>query len=239
MLRVVSGIAHRLVGPQLALLARVPSFRLLALANFGSGVGTWLAFVALTVDIWDRTESGMWVAALLIADFLPVIVIGVLAGADHTPLDVEILEALLGAGREPSATGDEGRLRNDLAERAPELTDLGQQEADVDRAVSVRRRIVDDDAVVDDSDSQSDDVGLQALGCGSGSPDRVLSDEVRIEDLDLCSRALRGGTQTLQSVGRDWGHPLKGIGMDQQGPKARPGGGRPGGNGHVQTSVTG
>jgi MFS family permease len=79
-LRVVSGIAHRLVGRQLALLARVPSFRLLALANFGSGVGTWLAFVALTVDVWDRTESGMWVAALLIADFLPVIVIGVLAG---------------------------------------------------------------------------------------------------------------------------------------------------------------
>jgi MFS family permease len=79
-LRVVSGIAHRLVGRQLALLARVPSFRFLALANFGSGVGTWLAFVALTVDIWDRTESGKWVAALLIADFLPVIVIGVLAG---------------------------------------------------------------------------------------------------------------------------------------------------------------
>ena len=64
----------------MALLARVPSFRFLALANFGSGVGTWLAFVALTVDIWDRTESGKWVAALLIADFLPVIAIGVLAG---------------------------------------------------------------------------------------------------------------------------------------------------------------
>jgi MFS family permease len=79
-LRVVSGIAHRLVGRQLALLARVPSFRLLALANFGSGVGTWLAFVALTVDVWDRTESGVWVAALLIADFLPVIAIGLLAG---------------------------------------------------------------------------------------------------------------------------------------------------------------
>jgi MFS family permease len=79
-LRVVSGIAHRLVGRQLALLARVPSFRLLALANFGSGIGTWLAFVALTVDVWDRTESGVWVAALLIADFLPVIAIGVLAG---------------------------------------------------------------------------------------------------------------------------------------------------------------
>jgi MFS family permease len=79
-LRVVSGIAHRLVGRQLALLARVPSFRLLALANFGSGVGTWLAFVALTVDVWDRTESGVWVAALLIADFLPMIVIGLVVG---------------------------------------------------------------------------------------------------------------------------------------------------------------
>jgi MFS family permease len=79
-LRVVSGIAHRLVGRQLALLARVPSFRLLALANFGSGVGTWLAFVALTVDVWDRTHSGVWVAALLIADFLPVIAIGLLVG---------------------------------------------------------------------------------------------------------------------------------------------------------------
>jgi MFS family permease len=79
-LRVVSGIAHRLVGRQLALLTRVPSFRLLALANFGSGIGTWLAFVALTVDVWDRTESGLWVAALLIADFLPVIVIGLLVG---------------------------------------------------------------------------------------------------------------------------------------------------------------
>ena len=80
MVRLVSGIAHRLVGRQLALLGRVRSVRLLALANFGSGIGTWLAFVALTVDVWDRTGSGVWVAALLIADFLPVIAIGLLAG---------------------------------------------------------------------------------------------------------------------------------------------------------------
>jgi MFS family permease len=77
---VVSGIAHRLLGRQLALLGSVPSLRLLAAANFLSGVGTWLAFVALTVDVWDRTESGSWVAALLIADFLPVIVIGLSVG---------------------------------------------------------------------------------------------------------------------------------------------------------------
>jgi MFS family permease len=78
--RVFSGIAHRLVGRQLTLLGGVPSLRLLASANFLSGVGTWLAFVALTVDVWDRTGSGTWVAALLIADFLPVIVIGLSVG---------------------------------------------------------------------------------------------------------------------------------------------------------------
>ncbi|HUQ22832.1 MAG TPA: MFS transporter [Gaiellaceae bacterium] len=48
------------------------------LATFGSGVGTYLAAVALTVDVFDRTGSGAWVSALLIADFLPVILIGLL-----------------------------------------------------------------------------------------------------------------------------------------------------------------
>jgi MFS family permease len=44
-------------------------------------VGTYLAFVALAVDVWDRTQSGTWVAWLLIADFLPAIAIGLLLGA--------------------------------------------------------------------------------------------------------------------------------------------------------------
>jgi MFS family permease len=79
-LRAFSGIAHRLLGRQFGLLGRVPSLRLLFFANFASGVGTWLAFVALTIDVWDRTGSGVWVAALLIADFLPVIVIGLSVG---------------------------------------------------------------------------------------------------------------------------------------------------------------
>src|SRR5207247_3108552 len=30
--------------------------------------------------VWDQTESGVWVAALLIADFLPIVVIGLLLG---------------------------------------------------------------------------------------------------------------------------------------------------------------
>lgn len=55
-------------------------FRLLFLATAGSSVGTYLAALALSVDIFDRTGSGRWVAALLIADFLPVIVIGLALG---------------------------------------------------------------------------------------------------------------------------------------------------------------
>jgi MFS family permease len=41
-------------------------------------MGTYLAAIALTVDVFDRTGSGAWVSALLIADFLPIIVIGFL-----------------------------------------------------------------------------------------------------------------------------------------------------------------
>jgi len=65
---------------QVALLRNPPSFGLLALATLASGLGTWLAFVALTVDVYDRTHSATWVSALFIADFLPAIVIGITAG---------------------------------------------------------------------------------------------------------------------------------------------------------------
>jgi MFS family permease len=67
-------------GSQLALLRREPSFRRLFLATLGSGAGTWLALVALEVDIWARTQSSGWVAALLIADLLPTFAIGMLFG---------------------------------------------------------------------------------------------------------------------------------------------------------------
>lgn len=66
---------------QLTLLRDVQSFRLLALATVGSAVGTWLAFVALTIDVYDRTGSAVWVSALLLADFLPAIVIGLAAAS--------------------------------------------------------------------------------------------------------------------------------------------------------------
>jgi MFS family permease len=65
---------------RLELLGRARSFRLLFLATLGSGLGTWLAYVALTVDVFERTDSGSWVAALLVADFLPIVAVGFLLG---------------------------------------------------------------------------------------------------------------------------------------------------------------
>jgi MFS family permease len=69
-----------LTGSHLELIEREPSFRRLFLATIGSGAGTWLALVALEVDVFVRTGSSSWVAALLIADLLPTFAIGILVG---------------------------------------------------------------------------------------------------------------------------------------------------------------
>ena len=55
-------------------------FRLLFLATLGSGIGNWLALIALQIDVYDRTHSGWWVGALLIANILPAVFIGLLLG---------------------------------------------------------------------------------------------------------------------------------------------------------------
>ena len=62
------------------LLRRNRGFRLLFVATLGSLLGTWLATIALTVDVYDRTHSGTWVSALLIAVFLPTVLVGVAVG---------------------------------------------------------------------------------------------------------------------------------------------------------------
>ncbi len=72
---------RRLAGRHATLLRKSKSFRLLFLATLGSGLGTRLAVVALIVDVYDRTQSGKWVGALLVADFLPTIAIGLLLGS--------------------------------------------------------------------------------------------------------------------------------------------------------------
>ncbi|MFL5955652.1 MAG: MFS transporter [Gaiellaceae bacterium] len=59
---------------------RSGSFRLLFLAGLGSGLGTWMATIALTADITARTESPWWVSLLFVVTFLPSIVVGLAAG---------------------------------------------------------------------------------------------------------------------------------------------------------------
>jgi len=65
---------------RLRLLRTAPGFRLLFLASFASGIGTWLAFVALVLDVQARTDDARWVSALLIVEFLPIVVLGLVAG---------------------------------------------------------------------------------------------------------------------------------------------------------------
>ena len=65
---------------QYDLLRRAPSFRALFLGSAASHVGTYLALVALIIDVFDRTHSAAWVSALLIVEFLPMLVIGLALG---------------------------------------------------------------------------------------------------------------------------------------------------------------
>lgn len=55
-------------------------YRVLFAATLGSGIGTWMATIALTVDVKNRTDSTWWVSFLFIVTFLPTVVIGLLAG---------------------------------------------------------------------------------------------------------------------------------------------------------------
>jgi len=63
-----------------ALLRTASAFRLLFAATLGSAVGTWMATIALTVDIKDRTNSAWWVSTLLFVTLVPSVVVGLAAG---------------------------------------------------------------------------------------------------------------------------------------------------------------
>ena len=76
----------RLSSAQLAPL-RLPGFRSLFFATLASSAGTLLAAVALVVDVQQRTDSGPWVAALVVVEFLPTVVVGLLLGPLLDPLD--------------------------------------------------------------------------------------------------------------------------------------------------------
>jgi MFS family permease len=55
-------------------------FRLLFLSTLGSSLGTLVAAVALAIDLKDRTNSGLWVGAVLLVGFLPTVLVGLLFG---------------------------------------------------------------------------------------------------------------------------------------------------------------
>ena len=59
---------------------RLPGFRNLFLATLFSSAGTLVAAVALAIDVQQRTNSGPWVAAVFVVEFLPTIVVGLLLG---------------------------------------------------------------------------------------------------------------------------------------------------------------
>jgi MFS family permease len=64
-----------------AAVLRHDNFRLLFFATFGSGIGNWLALIALPADLYIRTNhSGWWISAVLVANVVPAIAIGLLFG---------------------------------------------------------------------------------------------------------------------------------------------------------------
>jgi MFS family permease len=70
---------------------RVAGFRFLFLSTLGSSVGTLLAAIALAIDVKDRTNSGLWVGAVLIVEFLPTIFVGLTLGPLLDRLDRRLL----------------------------------------------------------------------------------------------------------------------------------------------------
>jgi MFS family permease len=59
---------------------RLPGFRLLFCSTLASSLGTLLAQIALAIDVKDRTNSGLWVGAVLVVGFLPTILVGLTLG---------------------------------------------------------------------------------------------------------------------------------------------------------------
>ena len=74
--------------------------RAIVASRLVSSAGTWLAYVALTVDVYTRTHSSVWVSAVLLADFLPTVAVASLAGPwlDRLPRRTLLIGSELAAG---------------------------------------------------------------------------------------------------------------------------------------------
>jgi MFS family permease len=83
-----------------SLLRRNRNLRSLIVSRAVSSAGTWLAYVALTVDVYHRTHSSVWVSAVLLADFLPTVAVAVAVGPwlDRLPRRTLLVGSELAAG---------------------------------------------------------------------------------------------------------------------------------------------
>lgn len=82
-----------------SLFRRNGSLRTLVCSRLVTSTGTWLAYVALTIDVYARTHSSVWVSGVLLAGFLPTIAVAGLAGSllDRLPRRTLLVGAELGS----------------------------------------------------------------------------------------------------------------------------------------------
>ena len=67
--------------PLIALPLRNPNFGLYTAGNSVSLIGMWMQRIAIGWLTWQLTESGFWLGVVSFADFFPVILTGLIAGA--------------------------------------------------------------------------------------------------------------------------------------------------------------
>jgi predicted MFS family arabinose efflux permease len=58
-----------------------PTYRVYAVGNFTSLIGTWMQRIAIGWATWELTESGAWLGIIAFADLCPSLLFGPLAGA--------------------------------------------------------------------------------------------------------------------------------------------------------------
>ena len=64
-------------------IVRVPEhrgYRNLLLARLISAFGTWTAFFAVSIAIYNQTGSAWWVSILLFCELVPIVVLGIVVG---------------------------------------------------------------------------------------------------------------------------------------------------------------
>ncbi len=74
-------IASLLKSPLVSLPLRNSTFAIYSAGNAVSLVGMWMQRIAIGWLTWQLTESGLWLGIVAFADFFPVLLLGLIAGA--------------------------------------------------------------------------------------------------------------------------------------------------------------